>query len=280
MTYRTLIAPWDGTDAALPSIAWAAGLARVWGAHLVALAMAARPAPVAMAFGGPDPVLVMRDIEETTIRIREMADRLDGVRRQGPDPFEIRTCSAFRQDIGLEVAQHARYADLVIVPQPYAEPVLSDMARAAEGALFDGHCPVLVIPRAMPPGLGRGPALIAWDESPEALAAVRLAIPLLGQMTAVEILCVDDGHGAQADGGEAGAALATMLARHDLSVSVTGLARFGQATGEVITTAARERGAALLVTGAYGHSRFREALLGGTTRTLLAAAPVPVFMAR
>jgi nucleotide-binding universal stress UspA family protein len=35
----------------------------------------------------------------------------------------------------------------------------------------------------------------------------------------------------------------------------------------------------MLVMGAYGHSRFREAILGGATRNMLEHAEVPVFMA-
>ncbi|MBL4557329.1 MAG: universal stress protein [Rhodobacteraceae bacterium] len=36
----------------------------------------------------------------------------------------------------------------------------------------------------------------------------------------------------------------------------------------------------LIVMGAYSHSRFRESLLGGATRDMLADAVMPVLMAR
>ena len=41
----------------------------------------------------------------------------------------------------------------------------------------------------------------------------------------------------------------------------------------------RDRNCDLLVLGAYGHSRFRETLLGGVTRTVLESMTVPVLMA-
>jgi nucleotide-binding universal stress UspA family protein len=42
---------------------------------------------------------------------------------------------------------------------------------------------------------------------------------------------------------------------------------------------ASDTSADLLVMGAYGHSRFREAILGGATRNMLEQAEVPVFLA-
>jgi nucleotide-binding universal stress UspA family protein len=52
----------------------------------------------------------------------------------------------------------------------------------------------------------------------------------------------------------------------------------GSPIAEVILAHAVRRGSDLLVFGAYGHCRLRELLLGGTTRTLLAQMPVPVFV--
>jgi nucleotide-binding universal stress UspA family protein len=48
---------------------------------------------------------------------------------------------------------------------------------------------------------------------------------------------------------------------------------------DVLARHARDMNADLLVMGAYGHSRFREAILGGATRNMLEQAEVPVFLA-
>ena len=50
-------------------------------------------------------------------------------------------------------------------------------------------------------------------------------------------------------------------------------------TGEALLELAEVSGADLIVTGAYGHARFRELVLGGVTRHLLTHAPIPVLIA-
>ena len=48
---------------------------------------------------------------------------------------------------------------------------------------------------------------------------------------------------------------------------------------EVMTRFANDRDADLIVMGAYGHSRMREAILGGATRDMLEGAELPLLMA-
>jgi nucleotide-binding universal stress UspA family protein len=48
--------------------------------------------------------------------------------------------------------------------------------------------------------------------------------------------------------------------------------------GDVLLSRAADLGADLLVIGAYGHSRARELLLGGVTRTILQSMTLPVLM--
>jgi nucleotide-binding universal stress UspA family protein len=68
------------------------------------------------------------------------------------------------------------------------------------------------------------------------------------------------------------------LARHGVHLRVERVMSNGSAIAEVILARAVRSGSDLLVFGAYGHSRLRELLLGGTTRTLLAQMPVPVLV--
>ena len=65
--------------------------------------------------------------------------------------------------------------------------------------------------------------------------------------------------------------------RHGLRVTTTSLPRAGESTGRCIVRHVVESGADLLVAGAYGHARWRELVLGGVTRELLATSPVPML---
>jgi nucleotide-binding universal stress UspA family protein len=120
--------------------------------------------------------------------------------------------------------------------------------------------------------------VVAWNDSPEAMVAVRRALPLLVKAELVSICIVaPERHGS--DTADPGAELSKMLSRHGANVEVCLLPQTLPRVSEVIARHVEDIDADLLVMGAYGHSRFREAILGGATRNMLEHAKVPVFMA-
>ena len=148
-----------------------------------------------------------------------------------------------------------------------------------EAALFEGSAPVLIVPdTGLPADFGQT-VMIAWNQSEEAMTAVRRARPILAAANKVEITVVDPSPDGP-EGADPGAALAQMLDRHGIRVDVAVLARTQTLVSDIIDRRAEEIGANLIVMGAYGHSRFREAILGGATRNMLAKSRIPVLMAR
>ena len=81
-------------------------------------------------------------------------------------------------------------------------------------------------------------------------------------------------------GEEPGADVATYLSRHGVKVTVETLASGGNDPALVLQRHASDIAADLIVMGAYGHSRMRERLFGGTTQSMLENVGTPVFMAR
>lgn len=181
--------------------------------------------------------------------------------------------------IGAIVAQQARFSDLVIQPLPYGADRSQEDEAAVEAALFGGHAPVLVVPdRGLASAFGKR-VVVAWNESDEALTAVRRALPMLVGADVVNIAIVDPPQRGP-ERSDPGGALSQMLARHGVKVEVSVLAKTQPLVSEVLKRHLRDQDADLLVMGAYGHSRLREAILGGATRAMLEGAEVPVFMAR
>jgi nucleotide-binding universal stress UspA family protein len=76
-----------------------------------------------------------------------------------------------------------------------------------------------------------------------------------------------------------GGLLCQFLVRHGVRAEVVVLAKALPRVSDVLARHIRDANADLLVMGAYGHSRFREAILGGATRDMLEKAEVPVFLA-
>lgn len=177
------------------------------------------------------------------------------------------------------VGMRARFSDLTVLDRPYGETAPGEAEAVVEAALFEGGCPVLVLPGgARQTGTARR-VLVAWNQSVEALAAVRRALPLLQEAETVEITVIDPRR-AGSERSDPGGALTQMLTRHGVRAEIAVLARTAPAISDEIARRATEISADLIVMGAYGHSRFREAILGGATRSMLEKAAVPVFMAR
>jgi nucleotide-binding universal stress UspA family protein len=176
------------------------------------------------------------------------------------------------------VARHARFSDLVILPKPYGEDLPADAPVVVEAAMFQGHAPVVVLAGDATKTLDAKRIVVAWNDSPEAMAAVRRALPLLVKADLVSICIVaPERHGSGT--ADPGAELSKMLSRHGANVEVCLLPQTLPRVSEVIARHVADSDADLLVMGAYGHSRFREAILGGATRNMLEHATVPVFMA-
>lgn len=177
------------------------------------------------------------------------------------------------------IGMRARFSDLVLLTRPYGDDAPPDGEAVTEAALFEGRAPVLISPnRGLPADFGKK-VMIAWNQTEEAMTAVRRAMPFLVAAESVEITVVDPSpHGPERS--DPGGALCQMLTRHGVNASIAVLARTMPTTSEILNHRAIEIGADLIVMGAYSHSRFREAILGGTTRSMLGKTGLPILMAR
>ena len=222
--------------------------------------------------------------QETLDQARAEAEALEKAARARLEPEHLRWSadSGVAQLGGLSdlVALHGRFCDLVIQPRPYGTGRGHAAEATVEAALFEAGAPVLVVPDH---GLPQGPIgrriVIGWNQSNEALDAVRRALPFLVAADHVNIAVVDP-RPQGAERSDPGGMLCQMLVRHGVKAEVSVIARTLPGVAEMLARQVRDQDADMLVMGAYGHSRLREAILGGATRNMLERAEVPVFMAR
>ena len=121
--------------------------------------------------------------------------------------------------------------------------------------------------------------LVAWNASREAARAVSDALPLLKRAGQVDVVAFEPGKSGAAHGEEPGADIALYLARHGVKVTVSRVDAPDLDVGNQLLSRAFDLSADLIVMGAWGHSRLRELVLGGVTRTVLESMTVPVLMA-
>ena len=177
------------------------------------------------------------------------------------------------------IGRRARYADLTVVgPEMLARETLKD--KVIEGALFSSGKPLLLVPEGSRPTLKPSRVMIAWDSRIEASRAVRESLEILTRAEEVRIVLVDPAEGESGHGAEPGADVATYLARHGAKVTVDRLPSQGKTIASVLRQHAVDTAAELLVMGAYGHSRLRERIFGGVTKSMLDSPPLPILMAR
>lgn len=178
---------------------------------------------------------------------------------------------------GAALVDAGALADLVVVGrlahrQSAVQLTGSDLSVALQAT----HTPLLVCPEELVHFDPLGSAVVAWNGSFEAANALRAALPLLKQASAVHIITVDDDK--HYDFPPLGAS--EYLSRHGVHAELVRESKGTLSVEDRIVASAKGLGAAYLVMGAYGHSRAREFLFGGVTRSLLKECPLPLILSR
>lgn len=175
-----------------------------------------------------------------------------------------------------QLALRVRYADLLVLGQSDPEGRVPPVAP--ESVVMAAGRPAIVVPHVgteSPPGRT---ILLCWSATRESARAATEALPMLRQAAKVVVLIVGAEH-PPAGAGEPGADLKSWLARHGIDAVVQHDVASDSDVGSVILSRAADNAADLIVMGLYGHSRLRQMVLGGVSRTMLASMTVPVLMA-
>ena len=276
MSYKTILVHCDAGRGTAVRLKVAFDLGQRFDAHVIGLHV--RQAFQAPAFTDAGPPM------DSLYRTYDAAVKAD----------EAIATAAFREAVGSKgvssewrvadgyvdeiVRAEARTADLAIVGQTESDPLpTATPADLAEDVAMAGECPVLIVPYigvARPPGTT---VMLCWNASREAKRAASGALPLLKTADKVIVLIIDPKTGA---GGDApGVDVASWLARHGVKVTVQRDTAADSDVGGVILSRAADHDVDLIVMGIYGHSRMRELVLGGASRTLLASMTAPLLVA-
>ncbi len=278
MAFKSILTVTTDPAGTGPQIDAAIALARREDAHLDVLCIGVDVTQTGYYYAGATAILT----QEAYNQAKEEAAQAEAAVRNRLAAEDVRwgveTAVAQIGALSGPVAMQARYSDIVILPKPYG-PKGSQAAEAVlEAALFEGRAPVLVLPDGYSDAKFGQRIVLSWNQSNESLRAARVALPVLKAATLVDITVIDPPtHGPERS--DPGGMLSQLLSRHGVHTEVSVLAKTLPKTSEILARHVRDVNADLVVMGAYGHSRFREAILGGTTRNMLEHAEVPVLMA-
>jgi len=277
MEYKTIVVHLDNGPRSAVRLDLALGCAQTFSAHLVGLFALSEPhyPSYALAEAGAAVEEAARRVRAESAKKAEKAFR-DSLNRAGRSEVEWRASG----DDALEATRlSARYADLVVVGQ-YDENAKIDPGVApnfVEELVLSAGRPVLVVPYAGKFASMGKRVLVAWNGSRESARAVHDALPFLQKAEQVQVVVFNPEKGDQ-HGDVPGADIGLMLARHGVRVQAAQQHAEGLDVGSQILSRAADVDADMIVMGAYGHSRMRELVLGGATRTIFEAMTVPVVL--
>ena len=191
--------------------------------------------------------------------------------------FEWRADKALDRLVSPQAGSMARAADIIICPRLPDEGSIG--RHEIEEVVFSSGRPVI----ALPPGwkgetLARR-VLVAWDGGREAARAVFDALPLLTNAEAVRIVSVQGFPNEPVRQFTPADDICATLSRHGVKVEVQSFRSTRGSVKEELAVQALEFGADITVMGCYGHSRFRERILGGVSRDMLKDMPGPLLLA-
>jgi nucleotide-binding universal stress UspA family protein len=274
MAITEILVQVDDSPAAESRLRAAVELAAASKAHVSALYLVAEPFMRALV-GKHLPEDFVR--EQMATLEREADERLAAlaaIAQAKGVKLETRRETATLDHLPAILARQGRRADLVVVG-PGTD---TDGSALAEAAFMDTGRPALVVPSAWAGTLPPKRALVAWDGSREAARAAGDAVPLLQSAEDVIVLTVDAERAGSRFSDRPGFGLTTYLSRHGAKARVKQVAASGGIADTILGQVAEEK-ADLLVMGGYGHSRVREMMFGGVTRSILETAPSPILVA-
>ncbi|SOC04046.1 nucleotide-binding universal stress UspA family protein [Rhodobacter sp. JA431] len=278
MAYKTVLTIVTDVSQAHGQIDSAVAVARAEDAHLEVLCLGVDRTQTGYYYAGATAFVQQEVLDRAQEEARETEKAIN--ERLSTEDIRWSTEAVVAQigAIATVVGLRARFADLVVMGHPYGEGRGQELEAAVEAALFEGQSPALIVPDGQVVSLNARRVVVAWNQSNEAMNAIRKALPLLKSAQLVDITVIDPpAHGPERS--DPGGQLSQWLARHGVKVEVSVLAKTLPRISDVINRHVRDTSAQMVVMGAYGHSRFREAILGGATRNMLEQAEVPILMA-
>jgi len=278
MPYKSIVTVFTDIDIDATALSAAIRIARSEGAHLDVLCLGIDRTQPGFYYAGANAFIIQENIAQAQSDAEALDAHVSGLLED--QDINWSTFAATTQMAGLTqlVTHRARLADLAVLSKPYGPGRGYENEAITEAILFESHVPALIVPDGMTLPDKLRHVVIAWNESAEALAAIRAALPILQTAGRTDIAIVDPpAHGP--DRSDPGGQLSQMLVRHGVRAEVSVLAKTMPRVSDILRRHCGDRDAELLVMGAYGHSRFRESILGGATRNMLETTELPVLLA-
>lgn len=275
MNIKDILVYADGSDAFESRLNYSIALAQSSNAHLTALYIVPRYTVHAYAGMSMDPGIIQQTNEREWKEAEVTQQKFENMTKASDIDVEWRVEEG---DAVHHLNSHGRYFDLVVLGQTNPEWDDALFTGLADDLVISLGRPALVVPYIGTLAKTANRILVAWDGSHSSARAINDAMPFLKAADQVEVMTISSGKATLDEGDIPAVDISLHLARHGVKATAKSLHSENISAGDLILSHASDFGADLLVMGAYGHSRFREMVLGGVTRNLLKHMTLPVLM--
>lgn len=257
----------------------AMALAQVQQAHVTALVTVENPMPMATEFGYVPVEVNQQMLDDARTAADALAVKVRARLTREAVASEVRISDSMLLWSEETAALQARYADLSVLGGEDPNAMGNRFSLTFKSLLLQSGRPVLLVPMGVTLNARPQRVVLAWQPTREATRALHDALPLLPANCQIDVLTIDPVVAEGGHGQQPGADIATHLARYGLNLRVVSLPAMGRSVGDNLLEYVKQVDADWLLMGGYGHSRWREAILGGTTRTVLDGVRIPVLFA-
>ena len=278
MTYRTILVHLGDSNRFETTLDAAIQLAEAHQAHLIGIHVM----PPVRVYAGVEAYVPAEIIKAQQDQHRETADAIgdafEAAIQKAGVTGEWRVSDILGKSPASEIVSHGRRADLIILPQADPDESFPGPSSWSEQIMLEAGRPVLIVPYIGTTREIGNNVIVAWNASRESSRAVFDALPILKKAEKVEIMWANPPAETDGELALAGSEIANALARHDIKVTAAHGINHDVSVGDELLSRASDSSADLIVMGGYGHSRFREMILGGVTRLMMQSMTVPILM--
>ena len=274
MAYKTILLCLNEIDRVPQLIAVARQLGVKFNAHISGLYVIPSPQVIPTDGYGVAPAVFDTVQKHFKDRLPKVREAFEYGMKEDKIAFDLRVVDSAQSVIATAVIENCRNAGLVVVSaidRDAGDNIESDFV---EQVVLSAGRPVLILPYKGKVELKFDDVMLGWNDSRESARATFDALPFMRQAKRTKIVTVD----AAPRGTIEGANIAETLDRDGVKCEVLNVTSGGMSTGETLLRAANDHGAGLLVLGAYGHTRLREWVFGGATRSVLRHLDRPILM--
>jgi nucleotide-binding universal stress UspA family protein len=266
MTYATVMVSLAIDQPNEARLAVAGQLAERFDAGLIGIAAAVFSPPLYYTTGDQAQILIDQGEASIKRRMAELEAQFREAAKNRAKNIEWRCAIDFPARY---VQQAARSADIIVsgghsdaFSDPFALVTPKDL-------VMEAGRPLLVVPDSVD-WLDLRSVLVAWKDTPESRRAIVASLPVLRKAKGVTVAEIVEAGGSQPDAVARVRDVLMWLSRHGVSASeLVPEQNQDRDAPEQLDSMAADVGAGVVVAGAYGHSRFRETILGGMTQHLI-----------